>query len=329
MADLAVASGRRHRAARPPLVGGRLPGARARAGDRRTDVLSGPILPTLLGAHDLAHHDRVDRRAACIGLGIGVARRAHRPAVPAGLRRGPRRCRWPCPEFVAGYTWVSIVAVDPGPVGRVARDDAVAVPARLPARRGEPAPQRPRARRGRRRPRHRAGRPVRAHHPAVGRPAARRRHAARRHVPARRVRRVRDPALPDVRHRDLHAVHARLRRAGRVGAHARAVPHRRRPARWASRAVGRAAHPGRESGRPAHRAPGSAAAGRSRSLVVLALCGAGHRRAGRLDRLLDGPRAARPRCRRRRSCGTTAAVARRSARSPRAWRPRWRCRSRC
>ena len=133
-------------------------------------VLTGPLLPTLLVAHHPAHRHRLHRLRRA-GPRRGVAGRAHRPAVPPGLRgaapaaaRGAgvrRRLRL----GVAG-------AVDPGALGRFAGDDAGALPARLPAGRGLAPAQRPRPRRGGPRPRASgpARRFVRVTLPQVSRP---------------------------------------------------------------------------------------------------------------------------------------------------------------
>ncbi len=264
---------------------------------------------------------------ACGVLGLGAAwlvertdlpfRRGLRGAAPAaargpGVRRrlrvgvaGARRSR--------GCWGASLVMT------------LVALPARVPAGRGHAPSQRPRPRRGG--PQAwasgRVRRFLRVTLPQVARPA-RRRHAARRALPAGRVRRLRDPPVPHLRHGHLHAVHAGLRRPGRVDPHARAVPHRRRPAD--GRVAGRTlVAPGPRVGpapgaRPASAGPCRWPCWRSWPSARLAIgVPVG------LDRLLDGARQLHhaaagvgvwaPRCSRSRSAGSRPS-----------WPPRWRSR---
>ena len=134
-------------------------------------------------------------------------------------------------------------------------DDAVGLPAGLPAGRRQLPQRRPDPGGGGARPRRRAGSDLLPHHARPGEGRHPRRLPARGHGHAGRVRRVRDPRLPDLHDRDLHRVLGVVRRRRRLRALARAGragPARRsRPRRSAARRrPGQPARPDGAAGQP-------------------------------------------------------------------------------
>ena len=229
------------------------------------------------------------------------------------------------PEYVAGYSWVSLSPRIQGLAGAsfvmtLSLYPLVYLPIAASLRRSDPALDEVAQGLG-----PRAGHPLRAHHAAVHRPAAGRGDAPRGDVPPRRVRRLRHPALQDLRHGDLHAVHgSRFNGPGGVGPHPRPVPDRR------GAAHGRVPHrpgppprPRVRTARPPHRrsAPGAT----SRSAAV-APAVRGWRSACPSGRSPTGCSGAAPRrCRPARWCAPRSSPsASAPLRPPR--RRRWRCR---
>ena len=147
------------------------------------------------GAHRAA-------RAPAVGGGAGAA--ARRPRLRRGLRLGLDR---PCAARVSG---------------RGDDHDAVAVPARLPARGQRPGQPRRRAGGGRAQPRPGPVAGVPEGHAASDLAGGAGRLPARDPRAAGRVRGVRNRPVPNVHRGDLHGVQARLRHGGRVRAVARA-----------------------------------------------------------------------------------------------------------
>ena len=108
------------------------------------------------------------------------------------------------PDFVVSFGWASLSTAIAGYPRRGPGDDSVGIPACLPASCRQPAQRRPRSGGNRPQPGRRETPHLLAHH---RRPGPRRhpgRMPARHPGPARRVRRLRDPRLPDLHDRDLH-----------------------------------------------------------------------------------------------------------------------------
>ncbi len=164
------------------------------------------------------------------------------------------------PDFVVSFGWASLSTAVAGLPRRGARDDAGAVPAGLPAGGRQPPQRGPGAGGGGPQPRRGPAEDLLARHGRSGSDRHPRRLRARDHDHARRVRRVRDPRLPDVHDRDLHRVLAVVRHPGRVRAFPR--PRRARPRRARRRRRTPPSRPG-QPGKPhrrsgPHRGPGSA-----------------------------------------------------------------------
>ncbi len=155
--------------------------------------------------------------------GCRLPHRADGPPRPAGVVRAPgttggrarlrHRLGLDIPVPVAAGAGGRLFGTDPGPL-----------PPRLPPGGGEPAQHRPRSRRSGPEPRPRPSAHVLVGDLAPGPPGPARRVPPGGPVPAGRVRRLFDPALPDLHDRDLHRVPDRLQHPGRV----RPVPGARR-----------------------------------------------------------------------------------------------------
>ena len=218
----------------------------------------------------------------------GVVRRADRPAGPAGVggaRRGAARDPGLRRQLRLGVA----EHLGRGVPRRGARDDARGLPARVPAGRRELPQRRPRPGGGRAQPRRRAPADVLADHARPGPRGDPRRLPARRARAAGRVRRVRDPRLPDVHDRDLHRVQRLLQRPDGLRAVARA--RAAQPARALRREPRRAGSGPRQplgSARAARRrAPPPGPRTRAGARRLPAARRARARRAGRRERLLD------------------------------------------
>ena len=155
--------------------------------------------------------------AAVIGSGRGVAA----PSAP----RSRRGALWTVllvlpvaiPDFVVGYAWHSFAPRLPPLLGATHRHDARHLSAGLPAGGRRPAAHRSRHGGGRAQPRRRAGRTFLRVTLPLMRTAVLGGCVLVGADGDLRVRRVRDPGLPDLHHRDLHRVPVRLagrRRAG-------------------------------------------------------------------------------------------------------------------
>ena len=139
--------------------------------------------------------------------GGGLAGGADRPARPPDLG-GPAGRAARHPRLRGQLRLELAVHLDAGIPRRGDRDDARGVPAGLPAGGGEPAGGRPRPGGGRAEPRRRAGAHLHPDHAGSGQGRHPRRLPAGGPGAARRVRRLRDPRLPDLHHRDLHRARA-------------------------------------------------------------------------------------------------------------------------
>ena len=189
----------------------------------------------------------------------GLVHRAHRPAGPARVG-GARRRAARDPRLRRELRLGLAQHLGPGLPRRGARDDAGGLPARVPARRRQLPRRRSRSGGGRAQPRRRAPRDVLADHARPGPRGDPRRLPARRARDPRRVRRVRDPRLPDLHDRDLHRVQRLVQRAHGLRALARA--RARQPGRPVGERLARGR--GRVSSGPARPARRPSAAARTR-----------------------------------------------------------------
>ena len=150
-----------------------------------------------------------------IGIGGGLAGRAHRPARAAASWTVLLVAPLAVPAFVNSFGWVSLA---PGVDGLRRRASLIVTLSYFPlvylpvaaALRGlDPALEETRRARASAR-----GATFAAGGAAAAAPGAARRRAAGRAAPARRVRRAADAALPDLHHRDLRPVPVDLQRPG-------------------------------------------------------------------------------------------------------------------